>query len=225
MVERIGYQLLRRPSVDGASKPKFQMAFAIKSQRERGLVLASWHRSSAWRTAQRRSRSRSGDRYNSHFGLNFDRDGFGLVMLQHRFGFRVLEGRFWRAGLKALAWLIGLGGFVDFVLFDLVPASQALDNFRLLVVNRRMDRGEAECVTAWVLGDFVAKDLGDIARDLNRLWRFETHVVPAEILKPVTGLTKSLRPHRGARRTLSSKETRRKRRKRLGFCGHLDPPH
>ena len=64
-----------------------------------------------------------------------------------------------------------------------------------------------------------------IAGSLGRLGRLETHVVPAEVLKAVADLAKTLRTHGWARGTLAGEKSGRKGGKRLGFSGHLRPPY
>src|SRR5947209_2212624 len=54
MIERVSHQLLRRPSVDGASEPELQMAIGIEAERERRLPFASNDRARPRRTARRR---------------------------------------------------------------------------------------------------------------------------------------------------------------------------
>ena len=77
----------------------------------------------------------------------------------------------------------------------------------------------------WMFDNLIAKRASGAARHFGRLWWFETHVIPAEILKAATDLVEPLRPHRWAGRALASEKTGGKRRKRLGFSGHLNPLH
>ena len=119
-----------------------------------------------------------------------------------------------------------LNNLVDLVLFDIVAAVQAIDDLGLLFVHGRMDRREPGWVGARMFDDILTEGVVvHVAFHLDRLGRFEPHVVPAEVLKTIADLAEPLRAHGRARGALASEQSGGERRERLGFCSHLDFPH
>src|SRR4029450_1201891 len=116
-----------------------------------------------------------------------------------------------------------LGGLVDFVfLFTLIGAETICD-FRLLIMNRRLDWSEARrMVSPRMLDDVVTESVMIyIAFGFSRLGRLKAHVVPAEILEATAPLAEALGPHGRARGALAGEKTGGQGSERLGFSGHL----
>jgi hypothetical protein len=121
-------------------------------------------------------------------------------------------------GLHDRRNLFGLGlidfrGLVNlFFGFRFIVAVHALGDFRLLVMNGRADRRQAGGMQrARVLDDIVAERIMRfVALDVDRLGRFEPHVVPAEVFEAVADLAEALRPHGRARGALACEKTGRK---------------
>jgi hypothetical protein len=89
-----------------------------------------------------------------------------------------------------------------------------------------MDGRQASRMRARVLDDVLTESVVvHVAFDFDRLGRFETHVVPAEVLEAVADLAETLRPHGRARGALASEQSGGERRERLGFGSHLEFPH
>ena len=212
-VERIGHQLLRRAAADGAGETKLEMALRVEAQRERRLALAA--RSRARRGATRRDRSGSDGRrqLGSRSNGRFDR----------------LAGSAWFFSFR----LVQLGGLVDILAFFglavLIVGAEAVGDFGLLVVDRRLRPGSAprsDCAAA------ARRALRRTRHDPHRaparsagFGRLEAHVVPAEILETGAALAEALGPHRRAGRALAGQQARRERRESFGFALHLRAPY
>jgi hypothetical protein len=209
MVERVSHQLLRRPSVDGTGEPELQMTIGIEAKRERRLALAASGgartRSAAWGRRRRWHHHRRDDILDTLF-------------LEH-----------WRIELRGGdrffgLLLIELGSLVDLVfLFALIGAETVCD-FCLLIMNRRLDGGEARRMMSPRMLDNVVAEcvVGGVARLFSRLGRLEPHVVPTEVLQSVPGLAaESLGTHGRTSSTLAGEKTGGEGSERLGFDGHL----
>jgi len=176
------------------------MSIGVEAERERRFPLAS-HGSTRARSSARRG------------CWNLDRRG------SDDRGFR----RFFCLGLK------DLGGLVDLLFFEFlfVGAVEPIGDFCLLIVNRRSDRRQPGWMDGTrMLDDVLAKCVMIlVTRGFGRFGRFEAHVVPAEILKAVAYLAKTLRSHGRASSTLAGEKTGREGSERLGFDCHLYPPY
>src|SRR5690348_2627794 len=161
------------------------MALGIQPERECGLGLAS--RSGARARRPARSRSRSSDSSSGSRGSGGD--------------FRS----------RRFLGLVNLGGLVDLLFGFLVLARQAIRDLGVLVMHRRTHRSEAGRMRPRMLDDIVAERVVIVvARGLRRLGRFETHVVPAEVLEALAGnLAESLRAHGRTGGALAGEKTGR----------------
>ncbi len=116
-----------------------------------------------------------------------------------------------------------LGGVVELVVG--IVGSQPVGDVRLLMVNRRVDRGQSQRMRLGMLDNVLAERIViRIAGDDGRLGGLEAHVVPSEILEIAAAhLAEALRLHRRARGALAGKESRGEGRERLCFACHLRP--
>ena len=105
--------------------------------------------------------------------------------------------------------------------------SEAIGDFVLLGVNRRLDRSQARRMDPMLVELFAEGVMLVVAqRRHGRLGRLEAHVVPAEVLETGSALGKALRTHGRAGRALARQETGRERCERLGFAvGHARAPY
>src|SRR4051794_28502722 len=114
---------------------------------------------------------------------------------------------------------MGLDNFIE--LFVAAVNVQTTGNFRLLRMNRGGYRGETRRMRVQMLHNVFAEAVVSlVARCCNRLGRFESHVVPAEILERAAGLAEALRAHSWTGGTLAGEETGGEGSDRFGFA-HL----
>src|SRR6185437_13901260 len=169
-VEGVGHELLRRAAIDRTGQTQLEVTLAIETKRECGLAFAPGRR------ARTRGPARSGSGTSYGSGNRDDRGGS------------------FASDLVGLG-LVNLGSIVDFLVFRLIGA-KTIDDFRLLMVNRRIERSQGGRVGARMLDDLLAERVVRIvARGFGGLGRFEAHIVPAEVFEAVSALTKALRPH------------------------------
>ena len=195
------------------------MTIGIKAKRERRLGLAPC--CGAHLTSALMKRYRDDDR-----SCSYDR---GTLLL---FGLHLLHLNFLRLDFLRLAFLcrhvlslrfVYFGGFVELFVARALTTAKAFDNFRPLIMDRRLDWSETRRMGARMLDDIIAERVViHVSRSVGGLGRLETHVIPTKVLKAVADLTKALRTHGWARSALAGKQARRKRGEWLGFHGQCD---